>query len=478
MRQYKVDPARHMQAAMDLPLEDKAATKDELDDLIQHNAMTGSMYRNVKTGGYAPYRANRCQKPSRSCDREDLTKSKVAKMLGVSAARLKGFGEDSAHGMLFMAAASDARSVFDKLRCKKGSTSGLASTGSVLIKVQAIEDEDSLRDVKNESSAQMEVYAGYVKPNAEMPTIHGSTIVPKLYFSGLINGPNPRCASWIWVMDRVSGKPFSTANISVRQYASLERSLASLWMLGYAHADAHAGNVLYDAATDHTWIIDLGEAVSIPGSLTAQLCRYYTVHTSALRAWQVIRPYVNTVRHMKARRFDSDNRIGGWKINESGRQQLYTYLSDGGLLLELWMRTTSGDIRQARFSGWLNSQTRYTSAPASVHRLIAAMKATRTGASRARKSRAPAGRARRSKSRKIVRPAAAVRKASPARAAKLKCRKDRRRPCSASSRASQRYTRKELVDTLKRCYGTTQYDRDGRRRDMDSLCRSFARLST
>ena len=110
---------------------------------------------------------------------------------------------------------------------------------------------------------------------------HAKEHVPQFHFAGAfykVSSGQPGqqgdkggvTLSFIHVMQRAPGvvlKRLPRGQFDLNVYLRFERATASLWAAGIAHADLHDSNALYDAATNHVWIVDFGFAVVLPDAL-------------------------------------------------------------------------------------------------------------------------------------------------------------------------------------------------------------------
>jgi hypothetical protein len=121
---------------------------------------------------------------------------------------------------------------------------------SVAVKVQIVRSREDERDTHRESSIHCFVSGSRVvlKDGQEFD---GADVCPRFGISGTLDIRG--CRVRVTVMARVSATAVSLFNLvktngpdvlDAKLYASLERKLVTLWMLGVTHADAHASNVL------------------------------------------------------------------------------------------------------------------------------------------------------------------------------------------------------------------------------------------
>jgi hypothetical protein len=90
--------------------------------------------------------------------------------------------------------------------------------------------------------------------------------IPRFYFAGHVRDKENDADVYVTAMECMAGKPLQSLvkqNIDAATYVTVEKAVATLWMVGVAHSDLHLGNILVTSA-GAVFIVDFGNAVKLP----------------------------------------------------------------------------------------------------------------------------------------------------------------------------------------------------------------------
>lgn len=137
--------------------------------------------------------------------------------------------------------------------------------------------------------------------------------VPSLYFG---------CASGlrhVTCMDYIDAIPLHAymrqiAHISPSMYDEIEDVFLQLWKAGYAHGDAHGYNVILRQGDLKVFLIDFGDVVPLPKSITDKI----SLRDDPIKVWtHLIEPYVDSYKHERGMEWYNPNGKALFRYKES-----------------------------------------------------------------------------------------------------------------------------------------------------------------
>lgn len=142
----------------------------------------------------------------------------------------------------------------------------------VIIKVKGLRRLGDLVDACKECKLQAWIHDHVVLVGGEI--LDGGKITPAIYYSGLLETADDML--FVTVMGRARGESLSSliktkGYLTATQYASVEKAVATLWLLGVSHADLHPGNLFFEPRSNEVTIIDFGYGIVLPKSISSKL---------------------------------------------------------------------------------------------------------------------------------------------------------------------------------------------------------------
>lgn len=224
-----------------------------------------------------------------------------------------------AYGAVFLVRLDTAaRAALDALAARTGRVRGekTPTAGEVVVKV-ALKPDGSWADFVRDNMHESQVHARLAERRcvrvacaggAATSSVCAADVVPELYFAG----PDDAAGAFVTVMGRVSGETLDAhlqrrgGRVSAETYVAVEKAVCTLWLLGIAHGDLHAQNLMIDG--DRVTIIDFGFGVVLPPDQMARVQRLLDTAPDASRSlanavWYVqgaLQDYVNTVMRSRA----------------------------------------------------------------------------------------------------------------------------------------------------------------------------------
>jgi hypothetical protein len=135
----------------------------------------------------------------------------------------------------------------------------------MLMKVQLLDSREREEEAFQEDATLEAVSNGVARYHGL--EIRGSTFVPRFIFGCTMpytptNKDNVTMYFRLTFMTYIEGKTLyeylKSNKITPLFYARLEKAFTALWMMGYAHNDAHLWNIMVETATKKPYIIDFG----------------------------------------------------------------------------------------------------------------------------------------------------------------------------------------------------------------------------
>ena len=137
----------------------------------------------------------------------------------------------------------------------------------ILMKVQLLDSREREEEAFDEDTALEAVSNGTVRYHGL--EIQGSDFVPRFILGCTVphtfmpfTSNRKRIYFRLTFMTLVRGKTLyaylKSNEVTPLFYANLEKAFTSLWMMGYAHNDAHLWNIMVDTRTKKPYIIDFG----------------------------------------------------------------------------------------------------------------------------------------------------------------------------------------------------------------------------
>lgn len=111
-----------------------------------------------------------------------------------------------------------------------------------------------------------------------------SRMVPRFYFSGYLHG------FYVTVMQQMYGyvslqQHLTTRRLTADDYVLIEWMLYQMWCLSVIHADVHLRNILWEPRLHQVVLIDFGNAMFLPPSITSQLHACFDPCNDAVVTW-------------------------------------------------------------------------------------------------------------------------------------------------------------------------------------------------
>lgn len=233
----------------------------------------------------------------------------------------------------------------------RGGAGGLPRRGDLVLKVALKDSGTSWESFVRDNMHESQVHARLGERRCVRVACAGGAgstgvcaadVVPELYFAG----PDDAAGVFVAGMSRVAGQTLDAYlrahgdRLSAETYVAIEKAVVTLWLLGVAHGDLHAGNLLLDDAGRVT-IIDFGFGVVLPPDQLARVQRVLDAAPNATRSlanavWYVkgaLQNYVNSVLR--------------------GRDDFSWYNPDGKLLRAMYNRVRDpARIAAARAAAW------------------------------------------------------------------------------------------------------------------------------
>ena len=141
----------------------------------------------------------------------------------------------------------------------RGSPQKLKTGTKIVLKLAKDEGPRVAQAVK-----ELRVHAYLADPTVKTPGMPNSASYVPAYYGG---GTIPGTSATVTFMGLVGGKTlYKTSKVTAKQASRIERAYVSLWARGIYHADAHSGNLMFDAKGNPR-VIDFGFAVVLPTNL-------------------------------------------------------------------------------------------------------------------------------------------------------------------------------------------------------------------
>ncbi len=172
-----------------------------------------------------------------------------------------------------------------------------------------------------------------------------SQFTPKLHLAGA----DAERGVFVSVMSLARGMPLGMYMkqhpLTAEAYVQVEKSVASMWLLGIVHGDLHHNNVFLSRTKSgafSSWLIDFGMAVVLPADKRAAVQKVINNNPAMTGS------LANAAWYAK-------NMIGEYANQIMGQRDFPLYNADGKMLRVLWNKVPAADrarIPQLRSQAW------------------------------------------------------------------------------------------------------------------------------